>query len=519
MQRSGGGDDAGGSREAGVVAVPRATRLIGLLRPASLVGLAALALSPGLWLGPSLDAAVFVLAGVGIRQGNVPYRDLWDHKPPGSYLLNAAGQAALPWLDPWLVGWLLTLAFTGAAIVVFERLLRSRLSPAAAFLWSVLGLVLMASFPIALGGGLTESFAVLPLVVALMVIARAAAGLRAVALIGCLLSVACLLSLQALPAALALFAAATLRRGGLLSPVGRAAAGVAGGVVLPLAVVAWLAVRGAIGDALDQLVTYNAAYRSSAGKADDMIPVTLLLLLCLTVPAAIEMARMILKPRAFDRVGWACFAWAVGYLLYIGFQGRIYLHYLILLVPPAVWLAGAGTAWLAAQAKAPQRRVRAAAVGLLVAAWLAIAISAFTVVGLHTAFGRFSADRAEQLDTAAWIGTNTPSSATLFVWGHDADLYLLADRHPYDSYVYDFPLLTAGYAPDERLANLVADWTAAPPSVIVESLSEAPLLRAGEAGASTPGYPALGALRDFVRSHYRLASSSERYDIYVPRGE
>lgn len=54
----------------------------------------------------------------------MPYRGLWDSKPPGSYLLNALGQVLLPWLDPWLVGWLLTVVFTGTAILLMDDLLR-----------------------------------------------------------------------------------------------------------------------------------------------------------------------------------------------------------------------------------------------------------------------------------------------------------------------------------------------------------------------------------------------------------
>ena len=78
-------------------------RVWGFARPASLVVLTGILFSPGLIFGPWVDAAVFVLAGARIREGFVPSRDFWDHKPPGGYLLNALGQTVLPWIDPWLV--------------------------------------------------------------------------------------------------------------------------------------------------------------------------------------------------------------------------------------------------------------------------------------------------------------------------------------------------------------------------------------------------------------------------------
>jgi hypothetical protein len=207
-------------------------------------------------------------------------------------------------------------------------------------------LVLIASFPVALGGGLTESLAILPLLVVLSAVARPvpAPSLRLSAASGLMLAVACLISLQAVPPAAVLFVAVVVRRDGFVPALKRGAAAVAGGVVLPIAIAGWLVARGAMGDALDQLLTFNAAYRNASSRAEDMSLVTVLLLVCLAIPAAITIGRMIRHPRAFDRIDWVCLAWTGLYALYIAYQGRIYLHYWIVIVPPVVWLAGLG-AW------------------------------------------------------------------------------------------------------------------------------------------------------------------------------
>lgn len=233
-----------------------------LARSFSLAVLAAALLSPGLWLGANFDAAVYTLAGVRIRDGFMPYTDLQDNKPPGLYLLNAFGETVMPWLDPWLVSWLATLAFTAATILVLDTLMRRRLSPVASFLMSVVCLIGIAAHPLSLGGGHTESFAILPLVVGLWAVSSLPAGWRSAALVGVLASVALVFSLQSLPAAVVLVAAAVLIGATPREVVRRGAATFACGAVVPLAIAAWLVARGAIGDAIDQVMTYNEIGRA-----------------------------------------------------------------------------------------------------------------------------------------------------------------------------------------------------------------------------------------------------------------
>ena len=79
-----------------------------------LVALSALLLSPGLLSGPSLDAAVFMQVAERMRDGATLYAGIWDHKPPGIYLVLVAGQSLLPFISAWAVSWLLSVAATAA---------------------------------------------------------------------------------------------------------------------------------------------------------------------------------------------------------------------------------------------------------------------------------------------------------------------------------------------------------------------------------------------------------------------
>jgi hypothetical protein len=488
-----------------------------LLRPGTLTAATAALLSPGLVLGAPLDAAVFVLAGSRIREGYVPYRDLWDHKPPGAFLLNAAGQVATPWLDPWLVAWLLTVAVTAAAILIIDSLLRRRLSSWAALFWSLVCVVGVASYPIALGGGATESFALLPLVAAVWAVGCRPRDWRTAAAIGCLCSIACLMSMQSLPAAIVLAGAGVIGAGGAAGLARRVLGLLAGGAILPLAVLAWLAAGGAVGDAYDQIVTYNAAYRASVAGTSKLLPATALLLSCVAVPAGVTVARMVRRPRSSGSVEWASLAMALGFTVYVGYQGRIYLHYLILLVPALVLLAGPGLQWLWANVRSADPNRRSLAIGFSAATACAFLISATVaaqLTGITLGRARDASDTTAA--TAAWIETNTCDAATLFVWGDDPVLYLSSGRAPYDRYVYQFPLVTAGYWSDARTAELLEKWRVAPPPAIVEGPSAVPMFRSPADTGDTRDFDTLQPLRDFVRENYQLAATFGDHDVYLP---
>src|SRR4026207_2167425 len=45
---------------------------------------------------PSRDSGVFLYVGWRLLHGDIPYRDVWDHKPPLIYFVDALGIALTP---------------------------------------------------------------------------------------------------------------------------------------------------------------------------------------------------------------------------------------------------------------------------------------------------------------------------------------------------------------------------------------------------------------------------------------
>ncbi len=40
---------------------------------------------------PNRDSGAFLYIGQRILKGDIPYRDIWDHKPPCIFFINALG--------------------------------------------------------------------------------------------------------------------------------------------------------------------------------------------------------------------------------------------------------------------------------------------------------------------------------------------------------------------------------------------------------------------------------------------
>ncbi len=106
------------------------------------------------------DSGFYAYFGRAILHGQLPYRDLWDNKPPLGLYLNALGQLVFG-QTPWGVWWSSVLWITGCGLLCF-LVIRKVFGSPTALLSSVLFIIVLMDAQIFQGGNLTEIYALAP---------------------------------------------------------------------------------------------------------------------------------------------------------------------------------------------------------------------------------------------------------------------------------------------------------------------------------------------------------------------
>ena len=469
-----------------------------MLHVVLLAALSALLLSPGLLSGPSLDAAVFMQVAERMRDGATLYAGIWDHKPPGIYLVLVAGQLLLPWFSAWAVSWAVSVAATTATgWVVFTIGRGLGTTMGASLVAGAICVVVMGEFLLSLGGGLTEPIAALPLAIALL--ATLAAGpqvrpLRAIG-VGALLAASLLLSVQA-AAGVAAIVVVVWMRGRPVPAIG----GVIVGFAAVMAVIgAWLAIAGALPAAVDAVITYNRAYRAvgtatGAALSGPVIAWTLLALLFVVVPVVYGARTGLREAPVTRQATVACLVWLGLALVSFVVQGRFLAHYAIPLGIPLGVLGGMGVDVLA-------ERVQAGRSVLIAPILLTVAISSVAAVIAGAMESEpIERDRERAHAVAAVIDPASQADARIWAWGNEPVVYAEADRLSTTRFCYLYALVTPGYATTELMDETLDELEADPPQFIVD---------VGSPGPGEPGFQSLLLLRP-------LASDGRDVDMLDP---
>ena len=246
---------------------PAPARLLELLIPLASALAVMLPVAPAFAPGVNDNSGVYLYAGWRILQGDLPYLQLWDHKPPLVFYINALGTALSPG-SHWGI-WALELAALMLAAYLGYKLLKAHFGSLAAALGTILWL--LALFFIFLGGNQTTDWT-LPLQFgALLLFTQTESGEkpeRGYFLIGLLGGLAFLTKQTAVGVWLALgvllLVWALRRKPKAWRKLGLMAVGV---LVVVLAAALYFLSQGALAQAWDAAFAYNFQFSTSAAQS------------------------------------------------------------------------------------------------------------------------------------------------------------------------------------------------------------------------------------------------------------
>lgn len=118
-------------------------------------------------------------------------------------------------------------------------------------------------------------------------------------------------------------------------------------------------------------------------------------------------------------------------------------------------------------------------------------------------------------DVAEWVTQNSRPDQPVFVWGFEPEIYDLARRKPASRYVYNVPQRVE-WALDSR-DRLMADLEATPPAIIVVERRDVFPAVTGNGLDSNDSLTSFPRMASYLRERYRLATRIEDFDLYLPR--
>jgi hypothetical protein len=149
-----------------------------------------------------------------------------------------------------------------------------------------------------------------------------------------------------------------------------------------------------------------------------------------------------------------------------GVSGRAYMHYFVAWLPCLAVLAAYFAYSLAGDLAPVARRLGRAATGM----WLGTLLSSL-VLPLSVRPADADAARARSLalsGVADYVARATTPGESVLVWGAEAEVNVAAQRAAPGRFVYQYPLVTAGYTRPELLDEFTRDLVVQPPALIVD---------------------------------------------------
>lgn len=434
----------------------------------------------------ALDQGLFACFGRWLRDGWLPYRDIFDSKPPLHLytwvLAWAGGSPGSAWLFEAL--WLAASCTLAFAVARRRQCAWAGLAGAA--------MLFLGLWAPGLGGYWSrlqaEELLLLPELAAAWFALTSNDRPRAALACGVLTGAVGLYKIPGLAVAgawVALWIASAPRdehaadRRWLAIRIGYLAAGIA----LPwLVASAWFAVHGAFGAFVDATVFYQRHWIAMIDPPwrDVLAQFATTLVHALAPLGVAAIAGLALAWRR-DRAYAICLvAWIVLDAIAILLQRQLAGYHFLLLVPPLALAAGSGIAALGARLRSAivPAAVALSVIALLLAGTLRDWTRAYGAGDLRS-YDRGQFSPADERAVADYLAAHTDPADGVLVWALAPGIYALADRHPVTRFPFhrllytDSPLAHAVPGRDARRAALLDRMRVDPPAYIVLGIKDA----------------------------------------------
>ncbi|CAN5923420.1 hypothetical protein BH11MYX3_BH11MYX3_35880 [soil metagenome] len=485
----------------------------------------------------ALDTGLFACFSRWVPRGALPYRDLFDSKPP-LFLYSWALASVVPGdvaLSMWRLETLWLLGSMAATFVLVRRIAGEVAGLASA------GLLVFGLWCPAWGGywsrAQAEELAVLPMMLAAgvaLVPAGSELRVRRLILLGVLTGVIGLYKIPTMAVAAA-WPMLWIEHGRRRTAI--AAGWVGLGLALPWIVVALVfAVQGAFGDLVEGMFVYHRYNAEFIAPAWLPTIGTFLRTMVTSVPELLVLAGAGLaslpgRERRFVAV------WIASTSTAVVLQRQLAGYHYLLVVPGLVVAAGCGAVALgrAVAVGVPRRRAIAGAIALLVLglavrgviAWgneyapdLAYARGQLTRSAYLDSFERGTISPAQEEELAAWVRAHVPADEHILIWGLAPGVYALADRTPATRYPFhkilmtDAPLSRLLPGLETRRAELLARIEHDRPAVIIVGRNDRNGFEPETSLESLVHWPALMSL---VKSRYALETEIGHFMVFRRR--
>ncbi|MFT3766948.1 MAG: glycosyltransferase family 39 protein [Minicystis sp.] len=516
-----------------------------------------------LLFGYGRDQGIYAMVGRAVVTGGMPYRDAWDFKPPGIFLIYGFTRAVFG-SGQWAIRLVEVLGLVATTVAMMRLTDRwwgdRRVGLLAGTIMALVHAQLEfwhTAQPESFGGMLTI-FALLPLRLdAPAELGHAAPDrdtLKRWAISGALFGLAGLLKppLAGGGAVVALMIGVRILRARASVPIVprlRAAlipaAAVTVGGAAPLVLCAlWFLARGAFRDLYQVLFVFTPHYTKLSWVGETLTGMTYwgftewLQQYC-SVPTVGFLLFLAFPRAAREKAGSALIAGIIGvHIAGVIMQGKFFPYHYGATWPLTALLAAVGFMrvwdWLAS--RAGPLGVALFFVGFGVVCFFRTATKDTETSFLQRCGQRLSlladakrdqlaidrlasvadVNAAANREVAAFLRARVPADRKVFVWGFEPVIYDLADRAPATRYLYDVPQRVAWAKQNER-DTLMRDLDAGRPAAIVVEHRDVFPMVTGDAIDSADTLKDFPALRDRIAERYDRAATIEDFDVYLER--